>query len=136
LFAVPVLKDLIRLYGAYPVNRSAADRQAIKAALSALSKGWAVGIFLEGTRTSNARIADPKLGAALIASMAKVPLLPISLWGTENILKRGSSLPQMTPLTIRMGDMIAPPSSKDREELLKVTQECANAINYLHTLGR
>jgi len=136
LFRVPVLRELIRLYGAYPVNRSIADRQAIKAAISALEKGWAIGIFLEGTRTSNGKIREPKLGAALIAALAEVPLLPVSLWGTENILNKGLSFPRMVPLTIRIGDIIPPPKSNDKAELLRVTQECANTINSLHNLGR
>ncbi len=136
LFRVPLLKQGIQLYGAYPVNRSKGDRQAIKSAIAALEKGWAIGIFLEGTRTSTAKITDPKLGAALIASLSQVPLLPVSIWGTENILKKGSSFPRMAPLTIRVGEIIPPPKSNKREELLKITQHCADIINTLHELGR
>ena len=136
LFKVPVLKQAITLYGAYPVKRSMADRQAIKSAISALGKGWAIGIFLEGTRTSNAKITDPKLGAALIASLAQVPILPVSLWGSEHILNKGSSLPRMVPLTIRVGEVISAPENNSREELLRITQNCADSINSLHNLGR
>jgi 1-acyl-sn-glycerol-3-phosphate acyltransferase len=136
LFKVPVLQQLIKLYGAYPVKRSMADRQSIRSAINALNQGWAVGIFLEGTRTVDARIHNPKLGAALIASMAQVPLLPVSLWGTEKVLVKGSSFPRFTPLTVRIGEIIAPPPSNDRQELINVTDKCANSINYLHALGR
>lgn len=135
LFQVPVLSQAIRLYGAYPVKRGAADRSAIRAALHQLENGWAVGVFLEGTRTVDARIPDPKLGAALIAAKAQVPLLPVSLWGTEAIFA-GSKLPRPVPVTVRIGEVIAPPRSTNRLELETVTQQCAIAIHDLHDLGR
>ena len=136
LFRIPVLKQGIELYGAYPVKRGAADRSAIRSALNCLSGGWAVGLFLEGTRTPDARITNPKLGAALIAAKAKVPLLPVSLWGTEAIFKKGSPLPRPAPVTVRIGQVIDPPTSTKREELEAVTQQCALAIHALHDLGR
>ena len=136
LFRIPVLKQGIQLYGAYPVKRGAADRSAIRSALDCLSGGWAVGLFLQGTRTPDARIPEPKLGAALIAAKAKVPLIPVSLWGTQAIFKKGSSVPQPVPVTVRIGQVIDFPPSTKREELEAVTQQCAAAIHALHDLGR
>ncbi len=136
LFRIPVLKQGIELYGAYPVKRGAADRSAIRSALNCLLEGWAVGLFLQGTRTADARIPEPKLGAALIAAKAKVPLLPVSLWGTERIFKKGSPVPRPVPVTVRIGQVIDAPSSTDRDELQAVTHKCATAIHALHDLGR
>jgi 1-acyl-sn-glycerol-3-phosphate acyltransferase len=136
LFEVPVLATLIRWYGAYPVNRGAADRSAIRAALKSLEDGWATGIFLQGTRTPDGRVDDPKPGAALIAQKAQVLLLPVCMWGTEKIVSKGQYLPKRTPVTVRIGEAIAPPKPGDRADLLAVTQHCADAINALHDLGR
>ena len=136
LFKVPVLAQAIKLYGAYPVSRGTADRNAIRAALEYLENGWAVGVFLEGTRTPDGRISDPKRGAALLAAKAKAPFLPVCLWGSEQILQPGSSLPRPVPLTIRIGQLIDAPSSNNKEELERVTQKCAAVINEMHDLGR
>lgn len=136
LFKVPVLGPLIRLYGAYPVNRQAADRSAIKAAIKSSHDGWAVGIFLQGTRTPDGRVTDPKLGAALLAAKLNAPLLPTSLWGTEKILAKGSPLPKPTPITIRVGELLPPPASSKRTDLEATTALCAEKINALHALGR
>ncbi|MFW6264034.1 MAG: lysophospholipid acyltransferase family protein [Cyanobacteriota bacterium] len=136
LFNVPVLKQGIKLYGAYPVKRSMADRSAIKQAIAKLEEGWAVGLFLQGTRTPDGRVTDPKLGAAMIAAKANVPLLPVSLWGTEKILAKGSSVPKSAPVTVRIGEVIPPPTSTKREDLDAVTQKCAIVINEMHDLGR
>ncbi|WP_369408156.1 lysophospholipid acyltransferase family protein [Leptolyngbya ohadii] len=136
LFEVPVLSQAIRLYGAYPVKRGSADRSAIRSALQQLEMGWAVGVFLEGTRTPDARIHSPKLGAAMIAAKVQVPLLPVSLWGTENIIRKGDKLPRRVPVTVRIGEPISPPVSNKREELEAVTQLCVDRIHALHDLGR
>ncbi|MBE9155335.1 1-acyl-sn-glycerol-3-phosphate acyltransferase [Nodosilinea sp. LEGE 06152] len=136
LFKVPVLNQAIRLYGAYPVKRGSADRSAIREALKQLEQGWAVGIFLQGTRTPDGRIPEPKIGAALIAAKAQAPLLPVSLWGTQHIFKKGSAIPRPVPLTIRIGTPIAPPPSNDRAGLETITATCAAEIHRLHDLGR
>lgn len=137
LFEVPVLAPAIRAYGAYPVKRGAADRSAIRAALKQLESGWAVGIFVQGVRTSDGRISSPKLGAAMIAAKAQVPLLPVSLWGTEKILNKGSVLPKPSPVTVRIGEPIAPPeTAKNKDGLRAVTQQCVDEIHALHELGR
>ena len=136
LFEIPILKQAIQVYGAYPVSRGAADRSAIRSALKYLEAGWATGLFLEGTRTADGRITDPKLGAALVAAKAKAPLLPVSLWGTQHIFKKGSALPRPVPITVRIGEVIDAPHSTDRQELQSVTQQCAAAIKALHDLGR
>jgi 1-acyl-sn-glycerol-3-phosphate acyltransferase len=136
LFQIPLFNRAIQLYGAYPVKRGSADRSAIRAALAQLEAGWAVGIFLQGTRTPDARISTPKLGAALIAAKTQAPLLPVSLWGTEAIIPKGTKLPRPVPVTVRIGEPIAPPSSTGRESLQAITQQCVDAIHALHDLGR
>jgi len=136
LFKIPILKQAIQLYGAYPVSRGNADRNAIRKALEYLNEGWAVGVFLQGTRTPDGRITDPKRGAALIAAKAKAPIIPVCLWGTQEIEQKGSTVPQRVPVTVRIGELISPPTSTTKEDLETVTQQCAIAINKLHDLGR
>ncbi|MGK7946524.1 MAG: lysophospholipid acyltransferase family protein [Microcystaceae cyanobacterium] len=136
LFNVPLLSSAIRLYGAYPVKRGASDRSAIRAALDALDKGWGVGIFLQGTRTPDGSITKPKLGAAMIAAKSQVPLLPVALCGTNDILVKKSPFPRPVPITVRIGTLIEPPTQGKRDSLEKVTEKCATEINKMHAMGR
>jgi len=133
LFEIPVLKQAISLYGAYPVKRVQADRSAIRAALKTLEQGWAAGIFLQGTRTPDGRITQPKLGAAMIAAKAQVPILPVSLWGTEKIPQSGTPFPL---ITARIAEPLPPPASSKRQVLESVTEKCADIINTMHAQGR
>jgi 1-acyl-sn-glycerol-3-phosphate acyltransferase len=136
LFQVPVLKQAITLYGAYPVKRGSADRSAIRAALASLAQGWAAGVFITGTRTPDGRVTDPKLGAAMIAAKAQAPILPVCLWGTDGIFQKGSAIPRPVPVTVRIGELIPAPTVGDRETLEALTRQCADTINALHDLGR
>ncbi len=135
LFHVPILKQLIQLYGAYPVKRGVADRAALKAAMASVEQGWATGVFLDGTRTPDGRIHNPKNGAAWLAAKTQAPLLPVCLWGSHDIFSRGKC-PRSVPLTVRIGTLIAPPISTKRDDLASVTQTCTTAINQLHDCGR
>lgn len=136
LFKVPILSQAITLYGAYPVKRGSPDRSAIRAALGQLENGWAVGIFLSGTRTPDGRISEAKLGAAMIAAKAQVPILPVSLWGTHRILPKGVKWPRSVPITIRIGQLLPPPDSSQRDALEERTAQCVAQIHALHDLGR
>jgi 1-acyl-sn-glycerol-3-phosphate acyltransferase len=135
LFEVPVLKQAIKLYGAYPVKRGAADRSALKAAMASVEAGWATGVFLDGTRTADGRIHDPKIGAAWLAAHTQAAILPVCLWGSHEIFSQGKR-PRSVPLTIRIAPVIPAPASTDRVTLEAVTQECAAVINQMHSLGR
>lgn len=131
LFAHKFFADFISSLGAYPVNREGFDRRAIRQAVSRLQQGWATGIFIEGTRTSDGRIHEPKLGAALISAKAQAPLLPVALCGTEKIAVQGQKLPKSVKVEVKIGDMILPPASGKKEDLEAVTAQCASAINQL-----
>jgi len=136
LFKTPVLKQVIKLYGAYPVKRSASDRAALRAATHAVESGWIAAVFLQGTRSADAKITDPKLGAAWIAAKTQVPIVPISLWGTEKVISKGFPFLSPVPITVRIGGLITPPPTSKKVDLEAVTKQCADVINSLHDLGR
>lgn len=132
LFQQPTFGKLISSLGAYPVNRQGFDRRAIKEAIAKVEEGWAIGIFIEGTRTVDGKVHDPKLGAALIAAKTQSPLLPVCLLGTEKILQSDKKLPQSVQVKVKIGDLIQPPQSVKKEQLEVCTLKCASAINDLH----
>jgi 1-acyl-sn-glycerol-3-phosphate acyltransferase len=136
LFSNSNFGKLLNIYGAYPVSRGTADLSAIRSALKFLDDGWAAGVFLEGTRTPDGKITNPKRGAALLAAKAKAPLLPVSIWGSEKIVEKGSPVPRRVPVTVRIGNLIDAPTNSDRKELEEITFRCAKEINEMHDLGR
>ena len=86
LFRIPILRNLITAFGAFPVHREKADRQAIRTALKLLEEGKVVGIFPEGTRSHSGKLLQPNLGAAMLAVKAQVPVIPIAILGSKGFL--------------------------------------------------
>ena len=54
---VPVLGDIYRLLGAFPVRRGGADRAAIKHGIDILESNQVLAIFPEGTRNKTDELA-------------------------------------------------------------------------------
>lgn len=89
-FQVPILPKLLRMAGAFPVDRGKADRSAIRRALLVLEQGVAVGMFPEGTRSPSRSLQRAHAGAGLIAVTAGVPIIPIAIIGSERLPLNGA----------------------------------------------
>jgi 1-acyl-sn-glycerol-3-phosphate acyltransferase len=91
----PLLGPILRAAGAFPVRRGEHDVQAIETAVRLCRQGEIVAMFPEGTRRSKGLIKKfeprPRTGAARIALLAGVPLLPAAIKGTERL----TSLPKL-----------------------------------------
>ena len=89
LFRVPVLKYIIKWFGAYPVNRSGADVSSIKATINILAGGEIVGMYMQGGRARGRHPKDvePKHGAAMIAVRAKSGVLPVTIIAREHRIR-------------------------------------------------
>lgn len=94
LFRFKPLAILLRFWGAFPVDRGGADREALETALRLLKQGKVVGIFVEGGRNrTGTGMLTPQPGAAMLALKAKVPIVPVGLIGTghKGMLRRMSA---------------------------------------------
>lgn len=82
LFGIPVLAQLIRMLGAFPVDRGGGDVGAIKNAVGIVEGGCCLGIFPQGHRYpgEDPRGTPTKNGAALIAVRASAPVVPVYIW--------------------------------------------------------
>ena len=88
LFKIPVLKGIIKWAGAFPVNRGTADIGAIKTAMMLLKNEKCVAIFPEGTRVKEGQPHEVKSGVAMIASKAKVPVIPVAIKGKYGLFRK------------------------------------------------
>jgi 1-acyl-sn-glycerol-3-phosphate acyltransferase len=76
-----VLKNIVKWFGAYPVNRSGADVSSIKNTISILEQGEVVGMYPQGSRARGVHPKDitPKNGVAMIAVKARAGILPVTI---------------------------------------------------------
>ncbi|NLN19757.1 MAG: 1-acyl-sn-glycerol-3-phosphate acyltransferase [Firmicutes bacterium] len=136
LFRIPVLGFLIRELGAFPVQRGAADRSAIRRALRILNDGGVVGVFPEGTRNRRGEVLNPQGGAALIALKAGVPVLPAAIWGTANI-DGPLHLPKPVRVGVRFGELIdlGRPETVDRKGVDEASMRIMSKIRELQRVS-
>ncbi len=127
LFNVPIWGPAMRRSGYIPIDRSH-GRKAIKSldeAAQKIAAGTSVIIFPEGTRSKDGKLHDFKAGAMVLAIKSAVPIVPVAILGTYEILPKGKLL--MTPgkVQIRVGRPIETKncSSKDKHDLARVSQE-------------
>ncbi|MFN3285815.1 MAG: lysophospholipid acyltransferase family protein [bacterium] len=103
LFEIPLLRSWMRCIGTFPVRRGEPDRQAIRTALQVLERGGVVGMFPEGTRNPRGYLLPAEPGAAFLALKARVPILPVAILGTLEILPKGAWLPRPGKIRVRIG---------------------------------
>ncbi len=83
----PVFGLILRIAGGIFIQRGQVDRTAIAAAVQWLKHGGIFAIAPEGTRSKTGSLARGKTGAAFLANEADVPIVPVGLTGTENVLQ-------------------------------------------------
>lgn len=95
-----------RSAGQIPVDRSGknAGQAAIDEGLGVLSKGELLGIYPEGTRSHDGRLYKGKVGVAVMAIKARVPVVPCAMVGTFEIQPPGKVVPRIKRVTIRFGE--------------------------------
>ena len=135
LFKVPLLGSIIRACGAYPVSRGTSDRKAIRTASSRLLEGWAIGVFLDGTRQRNGKVNKPKAGAALLSARSRAPLLPVAIVNSNRAFGVGSIFPRFVPISIHVGELVSPPLTRKKSDLDQTTLIIQGQINDLLDKG-
>ena len=109
LFNVPFLGWHLRRSGHMAVNRGSpkAAMHSLEMAAHRVREGASVLFFPEGTRSRTGVMGEFKHGAALLAIKAGVPLLPIAIRGTREVLKPDTLHVRPGNATIRFGRPLA-----------------------------
>jgi fatty-acyl-CoA synthase len=80
---------------------------------AALKNGESIVIYPEGTFTSMAGIRPFQLGAFKSAVDTQLPICPVSLHGTREILRDKTILPRRGKITVTFGPLVSPDPAAD-----------------------
>lgn len=105
LFTNPLFGWFIRKLGAYPIRRGVGDREAFQTAIDLLDRGHALVVFPEGTRTTTGAMGRIRIGAAMMALAAGVPLIPAYIEGSFAAWPKGGRI-RRSPVRVRIGPPI------------------------------
>jgi len=125
LFSVPILGQIIRAYGAFPVRRSKGDITAYRHALEVLKSGGLLVIAPEGTRSGTGMLQRGKPGMIRLAQRSGALIQPMAIIGGLAFYSNLARL-RRTPVTVRLGDPylpVAKPGIPRHEEAQYLTDE-------------
>ncbi|MBX6360472.1 MAG: 1-acyl-sn-glycerol-3-phosphate acyltransferase [Acidobacterium ailaaui] len=103
LMKIPVLGYAMQLGNFVPVDRDGrveSAKQSVEKGREVLASGLHMTTFVEGTRSPDGRLLPFKKGPFYLAMEAGVPVVPVSISGTESMMKKGSI--RITPGTARV----------------------------------
>ncbi|HEX7501162.1 MAG TPA: lysophospholipid acyltransferase family protein [Polyangia bacterium] len=92
-----------------------AARRSIEVAGKRIHDGVSVLLFPEGTRTRDGTLGPFKKGGFHLAIKAGVPIVPVALRGTRELMPAGSLLLRSGTMTVIIGEPIATQGLSDEE---------------------
>lgn len=109
LFRIPVFGRAMRGAGYISIDRS--DRkaafQSLQQAAEKIHRGFSILIFPEGTRSLDGSLRPFKKGGFIMAIGAGVPIVPVAVRGTYDIMPKNSMLIRPKDVTVAIGEPIA-----------------------------
>lgn len=119
VFANRITGPLMRGMHHIPVDRSA-GQASYREAVAALRAGEVVGVFPEATISRSFTVKPIKTGAVRMAAEASVPIIPVTVWGSQRLWTKGRPrhlTRRHTPILIRAGEPFQPSPQDDLEVL-------------------
>lgn len=84
-------------------KRKQTNERAFKKAVDGLKKGELFAIFPEGGRSEEGIIKKAKTGVARVALVSKVPVIPVGIKGSYQVMPKGSIFPRFKRLDVVFG---------------------------------
>jgi 1-acyl-sn-glycerol-3-phosphate acyltransferase len=121
IFANRIAGPLMRGMHHISVDRSA-GQASYRQAVAALRAGEVVGVFPEATISRSFTVKAIKTGAARMATEAGVPVVPMTVWGSQRLWTKGRPrhlTQRHVPVLIRVGEPFQPAPEDDLDTLTK-----------------
>ncbi len=138
LFDAPVVGTAARALGGIPVDRGSGSTEPLREAEAALRAGEVVIVLPQGTIPRGRAFFDAKLhgktGTARLAASTGAPVVPVGLWGTEEVWPRSARLPDMRrvchppTVTVRVGRPLALSLADARSDTQTIMESIERAV--------
>lgn len=129
LGAIPIFGWALRSGAAIMIDRKDKERAhaSIEEAAQTIREGRSVLMFPEGTRTPREEVGDLKKGAFHLALAARVPVLPVAVLGTRQVLPSGDWRIRPGRVQVRYGRPIPTAHLPDGDEGRQVLMDAFRA---------
>ena len=126
LMNIPVLGWGFRQGEFIPVDRTGdreSAQESVAAARQILAKGIHITTFVEGTRSKDGRMLPFKKGPFYLAMETGAPCVPVSVWGTETLMSKGSVRIRPGTAHVAFHPPLNPSDYDTREDLMTAVRE-------------
>ncbi len=93
-------------WNSIPVDQDKPEVKTIKTVIKLLQQGERVVVFPEGQRSWDGNLQSGQPGVGFMVSKARVPVLPVRIFGAYEALPRGAGMFQRTKITVAVGPPI------------------------------
>src|SRR5215831_6991516 len=117
LFYVPFMGWHLWTAGNFPVDRSDPRRTAgsLRKVVEGVRGGKSLAVFPDGTRSPDGKLGEFKPGSFKIALRSGVPVVPIAIRGTHQILPKHSLVPRPGKVEVLIGEPIPTMDLSERD---------------------
>ncbi|WP_440995853.1 AMP-binding protein [Arhodomonas sp. SL1] len=129
LFSNRLTRGFSRTAGVLPIDPGAAPRRSLALAAACLQRGHSLIWFPEGGRSPDGRLQALRPGIGRVLAAQPVPVVPVWIEGTREVLPPGRRLPRPGRVRLFIGTPI-PPATYGNEER-RITAALQNALETL-----
>jgi 1-acyl-sn-glycerol-3-phosphate acyltransferase len=129
LFKVPILGRIMLIGSLVPVDRGNRDAgiSAVRDAVKAIEQGLNMTIYVEGKRSFDGRLLPFKKGPFYLAEECHVPVVPITISGTEEVMPKARFAIRPGLVTVQFHDPIEPADFGERDCLMAKVRAAINS---------
>ena len=129
LFKVPILGRIMNIGSLVPVDRGNRDAglAAVRDAVKAIEQGLNMTIYVEGKRSFDGKLLHFKKGPFYLAQECNVPVVPITISGTEAVMPKARFAIRPGMVTVQFHDPIEPADFGDRDCLIAKVRAAINS---------
>ncbi|MBW3615101.1 MAG: 1-acyl-sn-glycerol-3-phosphate acyltransferase [Actinobacteria bacterium] len=116
---------LFTTLGGFPVNRGAADREALRTCIEVLRGGEPLVVFPEGSRRTGPVVGEIFEGAAYLSAKTGAPIVPVGIGGSEAALPIGAKVPR----PVRVHLVVGPPLQAEDTGAARASRRAVRELN-------
>jgi len=124
IFKIPFIRNWMDELRCVEISQTDV-RQGLKAVLAGidiLKDGYSMVVFPEGTRSLDGKLLEFKAGTFKLATKSKVPIVPVTIDGAINVMRKGDILVKSRPVTVTIHPPIYTKDLVREEEVLLPAQ--------------
>jgi long-chain acyl-CoA synthetase len=121
-FGSRITSKIARVIQVIPVDMDTRLYGALQLSAYVLRQSKILCIFPEGTRSRDGNIKEFKKGVGIIAKELRVPLIPVAINGTYQMMASGKLFPRPAKITVSIGKPVHP-GEKDYDEIVRSLYE-------------